>query len=238
LKKKQDKFKENNTVRDNLLRIISHDVYSPLRFATMIGKTVVLQNAEMDKDEILSTLEDINLTNAKILLLLSNILKVVEFESGEYVPFFFDEDLHTLVQEKMDFFKLLAKNKGVQLVNNVPSSIYIKTDKTIFCTILQNLISNALKFTSSNGKVEVSAVIDDSFITIFINDTGKGMPAKMVAAIEKGDTITIMPDTENVKGNGLGWSLIKELILVLNGKFKVASEINKGTIVSLQFPMH
>jgi signal transduction histidine kinase len=137
----------------------------------------------------------------------------------------------------MDFFRLMANNKGIELNNNISSSIIIKTDKTILGIIIQNLISNAIKFTNKGGCIKISVVIKKSALTILVADTGMGMPAKTISAIERQKPITILPDTDNLKGNGLGWMLMQELILLLKGTFKITSKINKGTTVRLQFPI-
>lgn len=237
MKAQHNTITDKRSIRENLLTIISHDVYSPLRFSTMIGKTIVLQQHEIDKEEILAALEDINITNARILLLLSNILKTIEFENKDYLPYFFDEHLYTLVQDKMDFFRLMAKNKNIELNNNISSSIILKTDKTILGIIIQNLLSNAIKFTNKGGTVKISTVVKKSKLTILVADNGKGMPTKSVTAIEQQKPITILPDTDNLKGNGLGWLLMHDLIKLLKGTFKITSKVNKGTTVSLQLPI-
>jgi signal transduction histidine kinase len=237
LRKNKFSNDDKKSIRENLLKIISHDVYSPLRFSTMIGKTVVLLQHEMDKKEVIDNLEDINITSAKILLLLSNILKIVEFDNGEYTPFICNESLHTLVQDKIDFFKLIAKTKEIEIINSIPPSVVIKTDKTIFGIIIQNLLSNALKFTRKNGKIIIRYKKSKSFVTITIKDTGKGMSQKIVSAIEQNNAVIIKPDTDNIKGNGLGWLLIRDLILLLKGKFKISSTPNAGTTINILLPI-
>lgn len=226
---------EINRLREQLVNILSHDVHSPLRFSTMIGKAVLTRHEDLNKEEIIDALTDINKTGIQVLLLISNILKWVEYQKGNYTPRKTTENLSRLVQDKMEFFRFMANTKNIELINNIPASILIATDKTAFEVIIQNLLNNAIKFTP-DGEIEVSASADKESIILRITDTGSGMSTKSIAAIKQGEIVLPVADTDNLKGNGLGWRLIKELLQHLNGQFEIKSSQGSGTTVSLIFP--
>jgi signal transduction histidine kinase len=225
-----------NRFKKRLLNILSHDVQSPLRFSTMVGKAVLTKKDGLTKEEIIDALTDINQTGVRMLLLISNILKWAEYQKENFTPQFSNENLYQLVQDKMEFFRFMATAKNIELLNNVPAGIFITTDKTAFGVIIQNLINNAVKFTP-DGEVEITATVNTKYLTLAIADTGNGMPRETIEAIEFGNTIVPLADSENLKGNGIGWVLVNELLQRLNGTFDIKSGHGIGTTVTLVLPL-
>jgi K+-sensing histidine kinase KdpD len=236
LTKDAERLIENNKLRDKLLYILSHDVHSPLRFSTMVGKAVLTKQDTLSKEEITDALADINNTSIRMLLLISNILKWIEFQKGNYKPSFKNENLHQLVSDKMEFFRFIAASKNIYLINNIPTDIFINTDKTAFGVIIQNLLNNAVKFTPE-GEVEVNISIEKQSLYLNVSDTGTGMSLEDINSIKKGNEITPQADTENMRGNGLGWGLIKELLQHISGTFNIKSGENAGTTVTIILPI-
>ncbi len=231
-----ENLKEINQLRERLLNILSHDVYSPLRFSTMVGKAVLTKKEELSKEEIIDALTDINQNGMRMLLLISNILKWAEYQKENFTPQFSSENLYQLVQDKMEFFRFMATAKNIELLNNIPADIFIATDKTAFGVIVQNLLNNAVKFTP-DGEIEVTGVANKQYITLTVTDTGVGMLQETIEAIEFDTTVVPLPDNENLKGNGLGWGLINELLQRLNGTFEIKSGEGIGTTISIVLPV-
>ena len=229
-------LEQRNRRREQLLDILSHDVHSPLRFSTMVGKAVLTRKEDLNKEEIIDALTDINQTSTRVLLLISNVLKWVEYQKENYSLQLTNENLHQLVQDKLVFFQFMATNKNIHLINNIPLNIFITTDKTAFGVIIQNLINNAVKFTP-NGEINVAAQLDENFITISVSDTGKGMSIETIKAIKDNIVVTPLSDTENFKGNGLGWRLIKDMLDGLNGIFEIKSTIGVGSTIKIILPL-
>jgi signal transduction histidine kinase len=227
---------KSNQLKERLLNILSHDVQSPLRFSTMVGKAVLTKKENLTKEEITDALTDINQAGIRMLLLISNILKWVEYQKGNYAPQHSEENLYQMVQDKMEFFRFMANNKNIELINKIEPDIFITTDKTAFGVIIQNLLNNALKFTP-DGEIEIVAALNTKYITITVSDTGVGMPNESIEAIEFGKTVIPMPDNENLKGNGLGWALINELLQHLQGTFEIKSGEGIGTTVRIILPL-
>lgn len=235
LNKTAETLKENNKTRERLLNILSHDVHSPLRFSTMVGKAVLTKQNELNKEEIIDALSDINQTSIRMLLLITNILKWVEYQKEGFSPIYTNENLRQMFQDKMEFFRYMAESKNIELINNIPTDIYINTDKTALGIIIQNLLNNAVKFTP-DGEIEVNATLNSKYITLTISDTGVGMPQKSIEAIEFAQPIVPLPDNDNLKGNGLGWGLISDLLQQLQGTFEIKSGEGLGTTVTIILP--
>jgi signal transduction histidine kinase len=231
-----EKLKTSNQLKDRLLNILSHDVYSPLRFSTMVGKALLIKKEELNKEEIIDALTDINQAGTRMLLLISNILKWVEYQKENYSSQLTKENLYQIVQDKMEFFRFMASSKNIELINKIEKDIFFTTDKTAVGVIIQNLINNAVKFTP-DGEIEITAALNTKYITVTISDTGVGMPKENIEAIKSRQPAEPMPDNENLKGNGLGWVLINELLQHLQGTFEIKSGEGIGTTVKIILPL-
>jgi K+-sensing histidine kinase KdpD len=235
LKSNAESVKEYNLLRDRLLNILSHDVHSPLRFSTMVGKAVLTKKDDLNKEEIIDALTDINNTSIRMLLLISNILKWIEYQKGNFTATFMQENLQQMVSDKLEFFRFMANRKQLLLINEIPKDVFVVTDKIAFGVIIQNLINNAVKFTAS-GEIKVWASNENDGMKVHVSDTGSGMAAETIIAINNGLQISTKADTENMRGNGLGWSLIKELMHHIHGIFEIKSIEGEGTTISILLP--
>jgi signal transduction histidine kinase len=104
-------------------------------------------------------------------------------------------------------------------------------------TILRNLISNAIKFTYSGGKISIDSVATDNFVKVSVADTGTGMTEDSMEKIFRIDTKYTTPGTNEEKGTGLGLILCKELVEKQGGEISVSSELDKGTIFTFTLPV-
>jgi len=104
-------------------------------------------------------------------------------------------------------------------------------------TILRNLISNAIKFTHRNGKVEVLVIAENQHVNISVADTGIGMTDDTIAKIFRIDSDLSTPGTDNERGTGLGLFLCKEFVEKHGGKIWAESEEGKGSIFIFLIPL-
>jgi len=129
-----------------------------------------------------------------------------------------------------------ATEKNIELLKSFDDNLTIVADKNMIKTILRNLISNAIKFTSKNGKVEIKAIIEDGQVVISVSDNGIGMTKETIAKLFRLDANLSTRGTENEKGTGLGLFLCREFIEKHNGKIIVESEKDKGSLFKIVFP--
>lgn len=103
----------------------------------------------------------------------------------------------------------------------------VYADESLISTILRNILTNAIKFTRSNGKIIVSSESKNGFLEVSINDSGVGIEPENIEKIFSIDSKFSKRGTENEKGTGLGLILCKEFVEMLGGKISVTSEIGK-----------
>lgn len=237
LKKAEIELRELNFSKDKFFSIIAHDLKNP--FNIIIGLSEML-NEEIKSGDA-SRIEEcagmINNSAVQTLRLLENLLEWAKSQTGKILFNPVPIKLSELFNEEFNVLNDMAAGKNIELRSSVPDNLMIVADKNMIKTILRNLISNAIKFTYKNGKVEVKAVIDEKQVEISVSDSGIGMTKETMAKLFKIDANLTTNGTENEKGTGLGLFLCKEFIEKHGGKIWVESESGKGSIFRFFLPL-
>jgi two-component system, sensor histidine kinase and response regulator len=131
----------------------------------------------------------------------------------------------------------LARTKNISLEYAPTQEIEILTDMDILNTVLRNLVSNAIKFTNTGGKVEIMAALNEKQIEITISDNGIGMNDATIQTLFDISTNTTLPGTANERGSGLGLILCKEFVEKLDGSIWAESEVGKGSEFKILLPL-
>ena len=142
-----------------------------------------------------------------------------------------ENDLISFTNEIVDSFKVLAKNKNIDLkFLTSERSLSVWFDTTMIDKVIFNVLSNAFKFTNENGYIYVTISKNNEYAVIKIEDDGIGMTKE---AIDHAFEPFFQGEYENFKGTGLGLALSKELIELHHGTILVKSEKGKGTIFEI-----
>ena len=232
-----DKLKELNASKDKFFSIIAHDLKNP--FSSIIGLSGILKeeiktgNPDMNAECV----ELINVSAVQALKLLENLLEWAKSQTGNLsfkpVPI----KLGELFNEEYILLHEMAIGKNIELISSIPESIVITADRNMIKTVLRNLVSNALKFTYKNGKVEVNAIVEDDHAVISVTDNGTGMSKAIIEKLFRIDVNLSTNGTEDEKGTGLGLFLCKDFIEKHGGKIRVESEPRKGSTFKFTLPL-
>jgi two-component system, OmpR family, phosphate regulon sensor histidine kinase PhoR len=142
-------------------------------------------------------------------------------------------DLWPLVERLRDDLALVAESAGTQIVNRVPDDLVVYADASLLQRILQNLVTNAVKYTP-NGVVTIGAkvVVDDHNVACWVSDNGKGIPEDMLGKIfDKGET-----DAEREDGTGLGLAIVQTFTEAHGGTVTVESAPGVGSTFKFTLP--
>ncbi len=234
---KTSELQELNVSKDKFFSIIAHDLKNP--FQTIIGFSEMLKEEIKDGDN--ATGQNyaglINTSAVQTMRLLENLLEWANSQRGKITFSPEPINLYELFNEEFIMMNEMAMGKNIELKNSFDDSLMITADKNMIKTILRNLISNAIKFTHKNGKVEVKAVVDDRQAEISVSDNGIGMTKETMAKLFRLDGNLSTRGTENEKGTGLGLFLCKEFIEKHGGKIWVESEPGKGSTFKFILPL-
>ena len=228
-----------NFSRNKYLQIISHDLRAP--FHGLIGFTDVLLNESQDltkeqNQEIVHYLND-NLNSTYNLL--ESMLKWSMADGGRFVyhPIHFKlKEASTIVSNVLNG---LAKKKNIEIIDTVPSDIEVYADIDMITSVLQNLVSNALKFSKPNRKCKViiTAQVIEQTVQISVQDDGLGMSALQVAHLFEPELKVSALGTSGEVGAGLGLMLCKRFVELNFGVITVVSEQNKGSTFMFSLPL-
>lgn len=239
LKEKDNlKLRELNNSKDKFFSIIAHDLRGPLGGLQQIGELLWLNNITDEKREKLTKTLYKNSKNT--FSLLDNLLKWANANSGLIVYEPSKLNLNEIILNNIRLFKPQVKLKNLKLNSNINSDIFVYADSDMIDTVIRNLISNAIKFTSAYGEIEVNLKKVDktnNTCTIVIIDNGIGFDKDIQQKVFEIDSTLSTLGTNNEKGTGLGLKLCKEFLTINKGTIWIENNENDGTSVYISLPI-
>ncbi len=225
-----------NATKDKFFTILAHDLKNP--FSTVMGITdlILKKNKKLTEEQILEHIRQINQYSKNAYNLLENLLSWARSQTGSLKINFKRVNLKAITDNVIELFDVIAKQKSISLTSDVDEELFGYFDVDMITTVIRNLISNALKFTNNNGKISISAIEIDDMLQIEISDTGIGIAEQNLENLFNIEKKTIMNESGEDEGTGLGMVLIKEFILKNGGNIWVESELNVGTTIKFTLP--
>jgi signal transduction histidine kinase len=235
------RLEEMNATKNKLFSIISHDLRAP--FNGILSFSEVLANSldSLNRMEIKDLAKDIFISADSAFNLVENLLHWARLETQE-IPFSpILLSLSELVNEVIILLSTVAVQKGVKLVNDVQPGIKVFGDRDMIHSILQNLISNSIKFTFPQGQIKISAKLNQGFIDTSVEDTGMGMSQRQLQKLNleflaNSSSFYTTKGTAGESGTGLGLRLCCQFIKRHSGKISVSSESGLGTKIVVSLP--
>ncbi|MGB0522897.1 MAG: 7TM diverse intracellular signaling domain-containing protein [Flammeovirgaceae bacterium] len=225
-----------NEEKNNLVRIVAHDLKSPL--ARIHGLVNVIR---LNTDNLYdSQLEYISLIENSVKYLQQMVIRILNVDTAtnpenlELVQL----DLIDLVEELVGVFKEQASNKKIELhFHHNLDQLPLLTDQNYLESILDNLISNAIKFSPTNRKVDLSITdLSDKKVMISIKDEGPGFSNEDKQKLfRKYQRLSAQP-TGGESSTGLGLSIVKKYVYLLGGTIQVESKQNEGACFKVTIP--
>lgn len=220
-----EELSKSTVMKNDFISNVSHEIKTPLAGIQSYVKLLKSKNiTDEQKDIYLDNLNNlcINLSN-----LVTNILKLNKLENNKMLPDAKDINLSVFLQEKIVNFINKIDEKDLELILNIDDNVMFKIDESYIEIIFNNLISNAIKFTNSKGTITITLSKNDHYVSFIVSDTGCGM------SNETGKHIFdkfYQGDTSHYKeGNGLGLSLVKQVIDTIGGSIEVESTEGVGS---------
>jgi PAS domain S-box-containing protein len=232
-----DELKDLNASKDKFFSIVAHDLKNP--FQGLLGFSDFLHSdydnlSEKEKKEYIGY---IRATSKNAYNLLDNLLQWSRLQTGRIEVLPVKLNLYKELNSVVDLLASNAIRKKISLLNYVETKIYITADSNMLNSILQNLISNALKFTRQSGEVRVESELSDGYVIVKIIDNGVGINESSMNKLFKIDQHISGIGTMNETGTGLGLLLCKEMIELNGGNISVESETGKGSKFSFTLPL-
>lgn len=227
-----------NVSKTKFFQIIAHDLRAP--FHGLIGFSEVLaeERESLDESGVQSIADYLHDTAQSTYSLLESLLNWAMAEGGRFVYHPIHYKFKQSSQIVFDVLHALAINKNIQLIDRVPDDLKIFADINMVTSVIQNLVSNALKFTHMHGEgvVTIDAKQRDDFIDIYIQDTGLGMTLGQIESLFEPKLTVSFKGTAGEKGTGLGLVLCKRFVDLNKGEISVTSKEGVGSTFIVSLP--
>ncbi|MDD2238156.1 MAG: response regulator [Kiritimatiellae bacterium] len=229
-------LKRLNQLKDKFLAVCSHDLRSPL--SGMLGLTEILREAPDTTNTQREMLTHIRGAGEYLMSLINDILDLGRTQSDESNMAFEPVDLTEIIQSCRVTLQHTAGPKQVELTLDGPDGIIINGNDNALRRIFNNLISNAIKFTPSGGRVSVEIRPDQNgSVEVTVRDTGIGIPKKMLPHLFDEYSKTSRKGTAGEVGTALGMAITHRLVESHHGHIDVESVEDKGTAIKVSLPM-
>ena len=225
----KDRAEESNRLKSAFLANMSHEIRTPLNAIIGFSNILASTEEEQEKQEYINIIES---NNTLLLQLISDILDLSKIEAGTLEFSYSNIDLNDMIKEVENITKCRMEGSGVQLIAETPlSSCFIRTEKKRLMQVINNFLTNAIKFTQK-GSITFGYEIRDKMLYFHVTDTGCGIPAN------KKDSIfgRFVKLNSFAQGTGLGLSICRTIIEHMNGTIGVESEEGKGSTFWFTIP--
>ena len=230
-------LREQDYLKSSFINNICHEFRTPL--SSIMGFSNMLLEKEHSKESIKEITKQIQFASKRLSSLISDFLHVNRMNTTGWVPNFEPCDIGEIVRNSVEEFHSLNRDHEItyEIFSNYPM---VKTDSRLVQQVLDNLISNAIKYSPEGGVIEVKVDIQEGkkILKISVSDHGIGISNEELSKIFDRLYRSTNPFVQNIPGSGLGLSICKEIVSALNGNIEVSSQINKGSNFSFTLPIN
>lgn len=218
---------------------LAHEIKNPL--TAIVGFTQVMSDRSRENVTLLQMRNWAEIVHESALSLSQICERALEEEStSSDIVRIENVDFREFGKNIVAQFQEEAKSQGVTLDLKISDNFPIlKTDPILLTQMLNNMISNAIKFTPRGGSVHVNGEVDlsSNALILVVQDTGQGIPSDILLALRRGEQVTTSSDSSKYKGWGIGLKIIAENAQKLDCNFELYCPKEKGTVALLKFPM-
>lgn len=243
LRKAKQKAEENDRLKSSFLANMSHEIRTPMN--AIIGFSDLIVSEDLPKEEQVKYLEVIAQKGESLLRLIDTLIDTAKIEGEQLQLHPENFDANRLMDEIMETSKmLLSKRPDKRYINlNVSKAkpddkLIVKMDVHRLKQIINNLISNAIKYTAE-GSIELGYILKEDMITFFVSDTGSGIPYNeqphVFERFRRGENQQDPTTRKLIGGTGIGLSIVKDLTKLMGGSIHFVSTPNEGTAFYVDF---
>ena len=237
LAEQSKELEELNDQKDKFFSFVAHNLKNP--FTTIMGYSeLIVKNSDTKQYEKTDRyVKHILGLSVHVHKILENLLEWSRLQrrSFEYKPEIID--VTGLIRDVIEMDHKEALRKEIKVSYDLPENLTAYADKFMVTAVLQNLMSNALNFTPSSGKIHISGKISGPQIKIIVTDTGIGITPEDLPMLFRIDVHPAKIGTAESKGAGLGLVICKEMIQHCKGEISIESKLTRGTAVTFTLPV-
>jgi signal transduction histidine kinase len=233
LEEQNQRLRESERLKSELVSIVSHEIRTPL--ASILGFTSVLLQRDVSAEDRRRFLEIIGTEARRLTALLDEFLDVQRLEGGPLELRLSEVDVSALVRTQVALFSAESDKHWLEL--HLPDDpLVVEGDAGRLAQVFSNLISNAIKYSPEGGPVEVSGEQENGIVRIRVRDEGFGIPPeahdRIFTKFYRGTAAS-----RGIAGSGLGLALARSVVEAHGGSIEFESTVGEGTLFSVELPM-
>lgn len=238
LHKKNAELTRLNELKNDFLGMAAHDLRNPLSAIIGYGEFLLMEAGKLSRPEHAELLKDICSLSRFMLAIINDLLDVTAIEMGKLVLKLRPDDFSALLRKTVKMNRIFAEKKGIALVleDRLPPE-KVCFDAGRVNQVLNNLISNAIKFSGAGTRVTVTAAVDRERLIVSVHDQGPGIPAEEMSQLFVPFPKISVKASEKEKGTGLGLAISQKIIAAHKGRIWAESEKGKGSTFFFSLPL-
>jgi signal transduction histidine kinase len=236
LDEKNKELQGINEIKDKLISVIAHDLKNPFNSISGYSEILISRFDSYSKSEIISFLRVIHENSAKGNMLLDNLLQWSRLRTNTLQFFPVEQSLNKLILDELFFIQHIANEKDIRILTSIRDDVNVFADSNMLKTVIRNLVSNALKFTRSNGTITIAARNSNDSIVISVSDTGMGIEPTVKQKLFTGEVGITTANEKGEMGTGLGLMICKDFVDYHKGRIWVESELGEGSTFIIDLP--
>jgi signal transduction histidine kinase len=223
-------------LKDEFVASVSHELRTPL--TSIRGYLELVLEGEVGEltEEQREFLLVVDRNAERLMHLVGDLLDVAQIEAGRIALDLVDEKLTGLVAQSVEAARPVAGDRGIELAMHPNGEAHVRVDRTRVAQVLDNLLSNALKFTETGGRVDVRLSTSNGSAFVEVADTGMGISAEDQAKLFQRFYRTATAGEKAIVGTGLGLWISKAIVEAHGGEITVESAVDRGTTFRVEIP--
>lgn len=230
--------KTADQLKNEFVAVVSHELRTPLSAMQGFSELLLTQNASPERQHL--WLEMINRESVRLASLIDDMLSLSRLESGRVDLRLERLELGSVVRQCVEILRVGSSKHSfrIEMDENFPA---IRADRDRLVQIFNNIIGNAIKYSTKGGTITIAAHInsdDSNYVQVDVSDQGVGIPYEELPKVFEKFYRVKAVHTKEIKGTGLGLAITKSLIELQSGRIWVTSEAGQGSTFSFTIPIH
>ena len=238
LKNQKEELQRLNGQKNKFIGMAAHDLRNPLGVLQYFTKMFLEDTKESLKKEYYQYMETMHSTANFMMNLVDELLDISKIESGTFTLMKQNVDPYQLINEAVEINRIFSQRKSItinaSLEENIPD---LMLDYGKITQVLNNLISNAIKYAPHHTSIQINARSEKNNLVIEVIDQGQGIPANEIDKLFQPFQITSVRGTAGEKSTGLGLTIVAKMIEAHLGTIQVESAVGKGSTFRVRLPI-
>ena len=237
LAEQNERLRELDRLKDEFIALVSHELRTPLTSIHGYLELVLDGGAGELAPEQQQFLTVVERNSRRLMQLVGDLLFMAQVEAGKLALDLEEVDLRQVLAECLEAVKPVADDKQIELVADLAETPSMLGDRSRLAQVLDNLISNALKFTPTSGRVSIRVSRTGRDAVVEVADTGVGIPAEEQDRLFERFFRSSNATEQAIPGTGLGLTIAKTIVERHEGSIEIESVEGKGTTVRVRLPL-